>query len=98
MSDLETRIRNRLDEIAHHINACTSCTTCEASDPLHALRAVLDLHRPAECVNIRCPAGSWCVGCDPDGYCDCGAHPYPCPTIRAVADGLGVTREDGTDA
>lgn len=45
------------------------------------IRAV---HVPLECVNVRCPMGRWCGGCDPDGDQDCVANPWPCPPLLAV--------------
>lgn len=40
------------------------------------------LHRPVECVNVRCTEGRWCIGCDPNGETDCAEHPWPCPVVR----------------
>lgn len=40
------------------------------------------LHRPAECVNIRCTEKWWCIGCDPDGDESCSASPWPCAIVR----------------
>lgn len=40
------------------------------------------LHRPVECVNVRCKEGRWCIGCDPNGETDCAEHPWPCPVVR----------------
>lgn len=52
-----------------------------AEEKLARVRA---LHHRAECVNVRCKTGGWCIGCDPDGSEDCEENPWPCATIRAL--------------
>jgi hypothetical protein len=54
---------------------------------------VVHTHRPVECVNVHCFQKVWCLGCDPEGGYDCEDMPWPCPTIRLIATGLGVNLE-----
>jgi hypothetical protein len=39
----EDPLRAALDDIAAHINACGSCSTCVAHDAVWAVREILDL-------------------------------------------------------
>jgi len=52
------------------------------TDPI--ARAVLDLHAEQDGV-----AWTTCAGCDTDGY-DAEAPPWPCRTVDAVAEALGI--------
>lgn len=61
-------------------------------------RKILELHQPVACGAFGCDCDSKCESCDwtesqergqePSwGYPD--SHVYPCPTVRAVAEGYG---------
>lgn len=54
-----------------------------------ALRAVLDLHRPLN--DLGNPPCTVCLGEDVDG--EAVLVLYPCPTVRVIAEALGVSDE-----
>lgn len=86
-------IRARLDEIA---DPRRSGDVNRAAGPIAALRAVIELHVPSygggtNEVCSECGAGSGC-GMTVGSY-DCfdRAHQHwPCPTVHAIAEALGV--------
>lgn len=49
-----------------------------------AIERVRTIHHFAECSNVRCKLGGWCIGCDPDASESCAEHPWPCPTVLAL--------------
>jgi hypothetical protein len=52
---------------------------------IHALRAVVELHKPAFAVVDGVKGAQWCYQCaDQRGYAK-----YPCPTIQAIEKELG---------
>jgi hypothetical protein len=57
-------------------------------DLLDRLAAVVAIHEPFECSNVRCKPGLHCRTCE-DGIAagDVGTVHWPCPTLRA----LGIT-------
>lgn len=55
-----------------------------------ALRAVVELHAPQQLFEgalVRCACGS-------DGYMAQDGAPWPCSTIRTIAEALGITEGD----
>ena len=72
-------------EHVHSLNepkACNECLTCMG---LSALRAVVELHKPAFAVVDGVKGAEWCYQCaDQRGYAK-----YPCPTIQAIEAELG---------
>jgi hypothetical protein len=65
------------------------------------LRTVVALHRSVECGNAHCGGdGLHCVECDPhdaangEGTTDL----WPCPTLAAIAAGLGYDAGEGGGA
>jgi len=92
--DAETLIRQKLDGHDRHLDFCQWVT--DATSPCHcpdgpgydeldsAIRAVLDLHTERN---------GFCTGCEND---DSPPLSYPCPTIRTIADKLGITLSTAT--
>lgn len=83
-------IRDRLNEHRMHRGTCLGCTRrfggfhyeCAIRPEVDALRAALDLHAP------RTLTGS------DEGLTECShcyRTTYPCGTVLAIADALGVT-------
>jgi len=56
----------------------------ELADTIARVDRVRTIHNRAECCNVRCELGGWCIGCDPDGDEPCSEHPWPCPTVLAL--------------
>lgn len=87
MRTLHKRLLARIDELGRHLVACVSCTTCEASDLTHAVRAVVEEHEP--CYFLRVPLDTpICETCSTDD--DLHDVPWPCPPIRTIARELAV--------
>lgn len=63
---------------------CVAALTTRAEQAEARIAAVRALHRPVECVNVRCQLKQWRIGCDPEGVEGCSDNPWPCPTIRAL--------------
>lgn len=70
---------------------CHRCPEAEADKLLRErdqLRATIDrvrtIHHRAECSNVRCKLGGWCIGCAPEGGSGCDENPWPCPTVLAL--------------
>ncbi len=70
---------------------CHRCAEAEADKLLTerdrlraAIERVRSIHNFAECGNVRCKLGGWCIGCDPNGDSGCDEHPWPCPTVLAL--------------
>jgi len=95
MSGLNTAIRAKLDGWLDDI--CGDwCGGCPIDDHDAAIRmraaliAVLDSHLPLDTEYIDADGGArWSTDCT---ECDNGGVPYnwPCPTVRAIAQALGV--------
>lgn len=84
LSDEEMAARKALAEKAR---SAVNAALAQVTDP--ALRAVIDLHKPAS-------SGSWpdCDGCDPGSYAESGAR-WPCSTIEALVGHIpGLTERD----
>jgi hypothetical protein len=64
--------------------------TQRAEATIERVRAI---HNRAECGNVRCEHGGWCIGCDPNADSSCSENPWPCPTIRALEG-----EQDGADS
>jgi hypothetical protein len=59
--------------------AC-DCNKCElVKSPYYALRAVVELHKPARCNQDCCDVCSHCFEMEGER-----ADIYPCPTIKAI--------------
>lgn len=80
--------------------------TCDCGEPdrqrriAAAHRTVLDLHGPDRWSRYSPPGQRKCVACLTSrfGYADdWEPDPWPCPTVLAVAAGLGVEVEDDRD-
>jgi hypothetical protein len=67
------------DELLTKLNPVI--TVANITKQYHALRAVVELHRPQE---ITLPNGEWGNNCH---LCD--GWEYPCPTIQAIEKELG---------
>lgn len=88
MSNLHLQI---LEALNPHAESCCcperdDCRCCGADgmqDAAAIVRVVLELHKPNP-VNDRPPYCDQCVG----GYE--GVKEWPCPTVRAIAEKLGI--------
>lgn len=80
MTDLDAAIRERLavDEDSTYFRYDSEMIQA-------AMLAVLELHRP-EAYSRR----PFCAHCRESGIGYEGAAPYPCPTVLAIAKGLGI--------
>jgi len=58
------------DELLTKLNPVI--TVANITKQYHALRAVVELHKPRDY-----KAGNWCIGCNAD-------YEYPCPTIQEI--------------
>jgi len=88
MSDLAARIRARAGDPVEN------CLDPQAA--AHAVMAVLDLHQPYPDTGLGWTDGGYdvipvvCGTCGtPDEY----GVPYPCPTVKALAEVLGLVQE-----
>ena len=73
----------RLADIEQRANAATDVPALTA-----AIRAVLELHKPIEALNTRYNRMQRvCTGCGTD---DGNWQTWPCPTVRGIAERLGV--------
>lgn len=63
-------------------------------------RKLLELHRPVPCGQFGCDCDQKCATCDwtqsqetgrRPVWGECDQHAYPCPTVRAIAEGYGWT-------
>lgn len=103
LADLDAAIRAALANTEHgdrpdggmcHADCCGDGYRCECGldeKPRAAIRAVLDIHRPVECGNLRHDGGSG-LHCALE-ECETGENPYghyPCGTVQAIASALGV--------
>jgi hypothetical protein len=81
VTDLDAAIRERLalDEDGHYFRYDSEMIQ-------RAVLAVLDLHRPIEGRYAGVPACS----CLPDPSDEAVAHEWPCPTVLAIAEKLGI--------
>lgn len=55
---------------------CDNYSFKDSAEPVKALRAVVELHKPLDFDNGQI----MCVGCSLKRF----PHPYPCPTIQAI--------------
>lgn len=79
MADLHTRLLGELDDLDMRIGG---------TGPLiPTIRAVVELHAPRQCCGANCH--ELCRTCPGD------FTTYPCPTVAAVAEALGVEATDG---
>jgi hypothetical protein len=58
-----------------------------------ALRAVVELHKPVPYWEHKPDEWLVCKGCDLSGY-DAENPPWPCSTIQAIAEALGIHNLD----
>jgi hypothetical protein len=89
MTDLAAQIRAKLDAIGEGDDDCRmqcgrSCAEDGYDDVVAAVLVVLDLH-PTEA--HECP--------DRDDYEPYTAYEPTCPTLRAIAEKLGIEVDDG---
>lgn len=83
MTDLDAAIRAKLDRQHSTMTIDGEFVGDITGDWQDALLAVLDLHKPGR--------PGW--GCD---HCDTGdvgcnvSNDWPCPTVKAIAKGLGI--------
>lgn len=80
MTDLNAAIRERLV-----LDEDSLCFRYDSEMVQGAVLAVLDLHRPG--AYSRRP---FCAHCREGGIGYEGAVPYPCSTVLAIAEGLGI--------
>jgi hypothetical protein len=92
MPDLDDAIRAEIGHAVQQIKGCDPDTfTAMAADELSAaLFAALDLHKPflAEPTGDPDYTSYQCMGCAPVE--DWESVHYPCPTVLAIAEKLGV--------
>ncbi len=92
MTDLDAAIRARLDKFDASMDATGSLWG--AGEMRAAIEAVLDLHSP--CRGVHVELGTY--GCKaPECQTKRGhvAFTYPCPTVRVIAEKLGVEVDGG---
>lgn len=87
MPDLDAVIRARLDEFDDSMGRTGSLWGAE--EMRAALLAVLDAHEPEGVAPTRC---SQCLDGGP-GY-EAEPAEWPCPTVQAIAQALGVEAKD----
>lgn len=92
-TDLDAAIRAKLagDHPIGHCPGCESGDPCDVelgNAAARAVVAVLDRHQPGEGV----PSKPVVCGCSVEGD-EFTMWQYPCPTVRAIADKLGVDRD-----
>lgn len=85
MTDLESRIRERLGATPHAYRAGHL-----AVQRAEALRAVLDIHRIDEFWS-RPGREESCEGCGVEDAICGDPTPWPCDTVKAIALALGVS-------
>ena len=103
MSDLNAAIRAKLASFFNE--ACLGGCGCEESrcdvygfdEMRDAIVAVLGEHKPLPDEVGVSETGLIC-GCLPDGSDPYVAHDYPCLTVRAIAEKLGVEVADADPA
>lgn len=87
MTGLDQAIRARLDEF------CESDMCAEVGKA--ALLAVLDLHKPRSAGIPKKPHIADCSVCMDVGPEVCSPVGYPCETVEAIAEKLGVEADGG---
>ena len=72
---------------------CDNYSFKDSAEPVKALRAVVELHKPEYWENIHDPSwnGNECSVCFTDGNLETPSAriDYPCPTIQAIEKELG---------
>lgn len=102
MSDLDAAIRAKLAGFFN--DACLGGCGCEESrcdvqgfdEMRDAALAVLDLHKPGPA--LEASDGPVCTAVDCQSRRRFFAVAYPCPTVRAIAEKLGVEVADADPA
>lgn len=92
MSTLDAAIRAKLDETRAYMNGYYDLPN--AGEMLAAIEAVLGKHEPVSNEAWASSAPAIVCSCSP-GEDDHYDEPYPCPTVRAIAEKLGVEVERG---
>lgn len=82
MTDLDAAIRAKLDRQRDTMTVDGMFISDITGDWEGALVAVLNIHKRDD----RC----CCTECQESGLGWDGQMPYPCPTVRAIAKGLGI--------
>ena len=75
------------------LSICDNYSFKDSAEPVKALRAVVELHKPKYWENIHDPSwnGNECSVCFTDGTLETPSAriDYPCPTIQAIEKELG---------
>lgn len=92
MSELDAAIRQWVTEGSEYEDLPTSWAKVTG-----ALLATLDLHQPCDAEQIEPGGGAiWGKACVECGSGSIGS--WPCPTVRAIAEKLGVEVDDAHPA
>lgn len=91
MTDLDAVIRARLHQDRPYVTEGAGRYGRNAADTWHeALLAVLDLHKPVPVSHPLNPNLANCAVCMDIGPEICSPVGYPCDTVEAIAEKLGV--------
>lgn len=86
------KIIEEIERLRAHLVGCASCTTCESTAGYHALRAVVERHKPEQHYtlgqdNRRAPSRLYCRTCRATS---------PCAELLTIARELGIEDGDGS--